>query len=161
MNDSKRTTRDHAQVHCYEHDELRDAKRVIIAGIDVEGFSFPQMPQMELRSPVESSPPIIVEKEVIVYVDRPVIVEKTIIERVEVPVIVKETVYEKVEVPFVVKETIIERVESTKVPEIKIVEIEKTVFVPQIQYEKIPLMVKAFVAVQALTSIIMLLKLLK
>jgi hypothetical protein len=148
----KLTSRDHTQVPLYEHDEKNDAKRVIIVSGEMPEFKMGEIKFPEMQ-----------------------------IQKVEVPFPVKE--YEKLEVPVIIKEY--EQITNTQIikeQEIKIVEVPKyitlikheTIEIPVIvketefkeihipvvntEYKDFPIWLKACVAVQALTSLILLLK---
>lgn len=141
----RHTNKDPNQCTTSEHDEILNAKRVIIVGGQIPEF---RMPKFEAPLAIAPEPkviierievPLIVEKEVLVYIDKPVIVEreKLIIEKIEVPVIQYQTKVEVVE---------------------KIVEKPVFITVPQVEYKDLPKWLKICLAAQIFGTIIMLLK---
>lgn len=142
MQQRKITHADPQQILQRAFEEDLDANRVIIVGAEmpelkIENIKFPEQQRIEI----------------------PVFIKE--FEKVEVPVIVKEIEYREIEKPITIvqKELQIEKVEIPVVIEkTQIQIIEKPVIIKEIEYKNLPKGVMLCLAVQAITSIILLLK---
>lgn len=137
----KITHRDSTQVNIYEHDQEKDAKRVIIVGGEMPKFDI-ALPEQKIQT-IEV--PVIVKELQFKEVDRIIIQKELQIEKVEIPVIIQKTEVITIEKPVIVKE-------------IEFKEVEKQVIVYRTEYKDLTKWVSALLAIQVLTSIILLLK---
>lgn len=139
---------DPSQIIQREFDEQLDAKRVVIVGGEMPVFNVqPSINQMQQEVRIEKIevPTIIVQKELQI-----VEVEKILIQ--------KEVQIEKIEVPFVVTE-IKEVIKEVPVIQHEIRMVEVPVVVKEIQVKDMSKLVKCAIAVHALTTTLLLLKL--
>lgn len=127
-----------------EFDEKNDAKRVVIVGGEFPQFNAQTPSLQEIRIERIEVPQIIVEKEIqIVEIEKQVIVKELSIERVEVPFTVVEIREVIREVPVIQHE-------------LKIVEVP--CIIRETEYKELPNFAKALIVVQAMATIILLLK---
>jgi hypothetical protein len=99
------TLRDPNQIVSAEHDELNNAKRVIIVAGEMPEFKMPQTLNSSVTPEVlKIEVPVIVKETQIEKIEVPVIIKEPEIKIVEVPIIVKEIQIEKVEIPIIIKE---------------------------------------------------------
>lgn len=136
---------DPSQIIQREFDEQLDAKRVVIVGGEMPVFNIQKNLQQEVRIERIEVPQIIIQKEIQV-----VEVEKIVIQ--------KEVQIEKIEVPFVVTE-IKEVIKEVPVIQHEIRMVEVPVVVKEIQVKDMSKLVKCAIAVHALTTTLLLLKL--
>lgn len=144
------TLKDPNQIVCAEHNEDLNAKRVVIVGGEMPQFTMPEIKMPEIKMADFKFPEF-------VKVEVPVIVQQKEIQVVEIPVqiVTKEVQIVETQVVVVQKELQIEKIEvPTLVKEFEV--IEKSVIVTE--YKDIPKWIKALLIVQALVSIISLLK---
>jgi len=136
---------DPTQIVQREFDEKLDAKRVVIVGGEMPVFNVQGSSQQEIRIERVEVPQIIVQKEVQVIEVEKIIIQKELqIERVEIPVILREVQEIIREVPIVQHE-----IRMLEVP----------VVVKEIEYREMSKLVKCAIAVHALTTTLLLLKL--
>lgn len=118
------TKRDINQITSYEHDEVNDAKRVIVVGSDMSGVAqtikdslsdglknlkvefMPQNQHENVTKIERIEVPVIVRETQVKTVEVPTIIKEVEVKVIEIPRIVTDTRIEKVEVPVVVKETL-------------------------------------------------------
>ncbi len=102
------TLRDPNQIVSEEHDELNNAKRVIIVGGEMPEFKVGQVSTGGFTPPevIKIEVPVIVKELEIKEIEKqiPIISTELKIEKIEVPVLVKEIHVEKIEVPIIIKE---------------------------------------------------------
>jgi len=142
MQQRKITHADPQQILQRAFEENLDANRVVIVGAEMpelkfDNIKFPEQQKIEV----------------------PVFIKE--FEKVEVPIIVKEIEYREIEKPITIvqKELQIEKVEIPIVIEkTNIQVIEKPVIIKETEYKNLPKGVMLCLAVQAATSIILLLK---
>jgi hypothetical protein len=152
MSISQRSHEDPGAIEQRVFDESLNAKRVILVGgfpsnfnTSVERISAPEIRIERVEVPV------IIEKEKIVYIDKPFIVEKEITVYVDKPVIVERIVEVKSEpIIEIKKEHSIEYVDRF---------IEKPTIITQTEYRDLPKWARICLAVQFVSTFIVLLKL--
>lgn len=128
-----------------EFDPENDAKRVIIVGGTLPTFNVQGSSYQETK----------IEK-----IEVPVIITETKIVEIEKQVIVKEVQIERVEIPtYIVQKEIQEVIREVPVIQHEIKFIEIPVVIKEIQYKEMSNLVKCVLAVHALTTISLLLKL--
>lgn len=136
---------DPTQIVQREFDEQLDAKRVVIVGGEMPVFNIQKNLQQEVRIERIEVPQIIIQKEIQVVEIEKIVIQKEIqIEKVEIPVILKEIQEIIREVPVIQHE-------------IRMVEVP--VVVKEIQVKDMSKLVKCAIAVHALTTTLLLLKL--
>lgn len=142
MQQRKISYADPQQIAQRAFEETLDANRVVIVGAEMPEIKFNDI---KFPEPQKIEVPIFI----------------TQFEKVEVPVIVKEIEYKEIEKPVIVlqKELEIQKVEIPVIvekTEFKIV--EKPVIIKEIEFKNLPKGVMLCFAAQAITSIILLLK---
>ena len=141
----KQSNSDPHQIVQREFDEELNAKRVVIVG--------GEMPTFNVQAGSSSSEVRIERIEV------PVIVKEVQIVEIEKIILQKELQIERVEIPIVI-EKIVEVIREVPVVRTEVQVIEKPIVVKETQVQELSNIVKVFLAVNSLATIILLIKLL-
>ena len=119
------SNRDGSQIERFEHDEEKNAKRVIVVGGllgDVTLDANVKMDKVEellTELNKKESGKVIIQETKVEKVEIPVIIKESVLERIEIPTIIIQKEIERVEIPVIVKETVVEKIEIPVIKEIK------------------------------------------
>lgn len=142
MQQRKITHADPQQIAQRAFEENLDANRVVIVGAEMPELKFSDI---KFPQPEKIEVPVFIKQ----------------FETLEVPVVVKQIEYREIEKPIIVsqKELQIERVEiPVVIQKTEVQVIEKPVIIKETEYKDLPKGVMICLAVQSITSILLLLK---